>query len=91
MTKRGPRFYKKIPADWSRFLRQVEHRLRVASLTAGAFQVREAKAVALVLTVAYPSPGFSPNALPFDTLHPSAFDQPIENARGYDETRPAVL
>jgi Holliday junction resolvase RusA-like endonuclease len=56
MTKRGPRFYKKIPADWSRFLRQVEHRLRVASLTAGAFQVREAKAVALVLTVAYPWP-----------------------------------
>lgn len=56
MTKRGPRFYKKIPADWSRFLRQVEHRLRVASLTQAAFEVRQAKAVSLNLVVAYPWP-----------------------------------
>lgn len=56
MTRRGPRFYKRTPKDWSRFLRQVEHRLRVASLTQAAFEVRQAKAVSLNLVVAYPWP-----------------------------------
>lgn len=56
MTKAGPRFYKKTPKDWSRFVRAVEHRLRVASLSLGAREVREAKAVALHLVVAYPWP-----------------------------------
>ena len=56
LTRRGPRFYKKNSGDWSRFRAQVEHKLRVGSLSPAAREVREAKAVALALLVAFPWP-----------------------------------
>lgn len=56
LTRNGPRFYKKKAGDWSRFRAQVEHKLRVAALSLPAREVREAKAVALALLVAYPWP-----------------------------------
>jgi Holliday junction resolvase RusA-like endonuclease len=62
MTSRGPRFYKKTPADWGRFRAQVEHKLRVAALSPAAWEVRRAKAVSLSLLVAYPWPLTTPKA-----------------------------
>ena len=63
-TRKGKAFIgKSNPPDWTRFVAQVEHKIRVGSLSNLARDLREAKAVCLTLVVAFPYPKGTSKAL----------------------------